>query len=423
MTTDLSFWEMACQQFDRVADRMNLAPNLRARLRRCQRAMIVSVPVKMDDGRVEVFEGYRVQHNTERGPAKGGIRFHPDVSLDEVKALAMLMTWKCAVVGIPFGGGKGGVICDPSKMSRGEIERVTRRYTSEIALIIGPNRDIPAPDVNTDAQVMAWIVDTFAMTVGHAEPGVVTGKPLELGGSAGRQDATGRGVSAVAHAAAERIGLKPAQSTVAIQGFGNVGSVTAKFMEERGYKVVGVTDIGGGLFNPKGLDVRALRAHVKASPIKQIKGFAGGEYVADPAAANARLLSMPVDILAPCALERQIHSQNADAVQAKIVVEGANGPTSPNADEILAKRGVIVVPDVLANAGGVTCSYFEWVQNMQGYYWEESEVNDRLDRRMMLSFEDVYQVAAREKCGLRMAAQILAVGRVAEATNLRGIYP
>jgi len=423
MSESFSFWNMACQQLDRVAKRMNLDPNIHAKMRHCQRALVVSVPIRMDDGRVQVFEGYRVQHNSERGPTKGGVRYHPGVTLDEVKALAMLMTWKCAVIGLPYGGAKGGIVCDPSAMRLGEIERMTRRYPSEISIIIGPAKDIPAPDVNTNPQTMAWMMDTYSMTVGYAVPGVVTGKPIEIGGSQGRGDATGRGVATVLIAAAERLGLHPAQSTVAIQGFGNVGGAAAKFLHGKGFKVVGVTDVGGGIFNPRGLDVPALLNYARTRPHRQIKGFGGGEYVEGHDAANARLLALPVDILAPCALENQITAANAAAVKAKIIVEGANGPTSPEADEILARQGVVVVPDILANAGGVTVSYFEWVQDLQSNFWDEEDVNRSLDRLMMRSFHDVYDVAAREKCDLRLAAQILAVNRVARAAALRGIYP
>ncbi len=423
MSAKFSFWNMACQQLDRVAQRMKLDPSIHAKMRHCERALIVSVPIRMDDGRVQVFEGYRVQHNSERGPTKGGIRYHPGVTLDEVKALAMLMTWKCAVIGLPYGGAKGGIICDPATMSLGEIERMTRRFTSDISIVIGPAKDIPAPDVNTNAQTMAWMMDTYSMTVGYSVPGVVTGKPVEIGGSQGRAEATGRGVATVMIAAAERLGLHPAQSTVAIQGFGNVGSSAAKFLHGKGFKVVAVSDVGGGLFNPRGLDVPALLAHVKQSPHHQIKGFGGGEYVEGHDVANARLLTMPVDILAPCALENQITAENAAAVKAKIVVEGANGPTTPEADEILAQAGTTVVPDILANAGGVTVSYFEWVQDLQANFWDEEDVNRSLDRLMMRSYQDVSDVAAREKCDLRMAAQILAVSRVAKAATLRGVYP
>lgn len=423
MSDRFSFWNMACRQLDRVAERMGLDPNIHAKMRHCQRSLVVSVPIRMDDGHVEVFEGYRVQHNSERGPTKGGVRYHPSVTLDEVKALAMLMTWKCAVIGLPYGGAKGGIVCDPSQMSLGEIERMTRRFTSEISIIIGPAKDIPAPDVNTNPQVMSWMMDTYSMTVGYAVPGVVTGKPVEIGGSEGRAEATGRGVATVMMAAAERLGLHPAQSTVAIQGFGNAGSSAAKFLHGKGFKITGVTDVGGGLFNPRGLDIPALLAHVQRSADRQIKGFGGGEYMEGHDAANARLLAMPADILAPCALENQITADNAGAVKAKIIVEGANGPTTPEADEILAKAGVVVVPDILANAGGVTVSYFEWVQDLQANFWDEENVNRSLDRLMMRAFNDVTDVAAREKCDLRTAAQILAISRVAKAATLRGIYP
>ncbi len=423
MSDRFSFWNMACRQLDRVAERMGLDPNIHAKMRHCQRSLVVSVPIRMDDGHVEVFEGYRVQHNSERGPTKGGVRYHPSVTLDEVKALAMLMTWKCAVIGLPYGGAKGGIVCDPSQMSLGEIERMTRRFTSEISIIIGPAKDIPAPDVNTNPQVMSWMMDTYSMTVGYAVPGVVTGKPVEIGGSEGRAEATGRGVATVMMAAAERLGLHPAQSTVAIQGFGNVGRSTAKFLHGKGFKITGVTDVGGGLFNPRGLDIPALLAHVQKSADRQIKGFGGGEYMEGHDAANARLLALPADILAPCALENQITADNAGAVKAKIIVEGANGPTTPEADEILAKAGVVVVPDILANAGGVTVSYFEWVQDLQANFWDEEVVNRSLDRLMMRSFQDVSDVAAREKCDLRTAAQMLAISRVAKAATLRGIYP
>ena len=423
MSDRFSFWNMACRQLDRVAERMGLDPNIHAKMRHCQRSLVVSVPIRMDDGHVEVFEGYRVQHNSERGPTKGGVRYHPSVTLDEVKALAMLMTWKCAVIGLPYGGAKGGIVCDPSQMSLGEIERMTRRFTSEISIIIGPAKDIPAPDVNTNPQVMSWMMDTYSMTVGYAVPGVVTGKPVEIGGSEGRAEATGRGVATVMMAAAERLGLHPAQSTVAIQGFGNAGSSAAKFLHGKGFKITGVTDVGGGLFNPRGLDIPALLAHVQRSADRQIKGFGGGEYMEGHDAANARLLALPADILAPCALENQITADNAGAVKAKIIVEGANGPTTPEADEILAKAGVVVVPDILANAGGVTVSYFEWVQDLQANFWDEENVNRSLDRLMMRAFNDVTDVAAREKCDLRTAAQILAISRVAKAATLRGIYP
>ena len=424
MAEKFSLWEMACRQLDAVAARMDLDPGMLARLRTCQRTLTVSIPVRMDDGHVEVFEGYRVQHNSERGPTKGGVRYHPGVTLDEIKALAMLMTWKCAVVGLPYGGAKGGVVCDPQSMSSSEIERLTRRYTSEISIIIGPSKDIPAPDVNTNPQVMAWMMDTYSMTVGYSVPGVVTGKPLEIGGSLGRLEATGRGVATVLMAMAERIGLHPAQSTVAIQGFGNVGAAAAKHLHARGMKVTGITDASGGLFNPRGIDIPALWAYTRESARpRPSAGFPGAEFVPDPAAANERLFALPVDILAPCALEAQLTADNAPAVQAKVVVEGANGPTTPEADRILREKGIEIVPDILANAGGVTVSYFEWVQDLQANFWDEADVNRSLDRLMLKSFRDVCDIAAREKSDLRTAAQILAVSRVARAGQLRGIYP
>lgn len=410
-------------RLDRAAERIGLEPWIHARMAECQRTLTVSVPTRMDDGSVRVFRGYRVQHNAERGPTKGGVRYHPGLTLGEVQALAMLMTWKCAVIGLPYGGAKGGVVCDPREMSPREIERMTRRYTAEISLLIGPNKDIPAPDAGTGPQIMAWMMDTYSMTVGHSVPGVVTGKPVELGGSLGRQEATGRGAAAVLMAAADRIGLLPAQSTVAIQGFGKVGRAAAKYLHGRGFRITGVTNSRGGVFSPRGLDIPALLEHARTSGDGGFAGFGGGEVVEDGAAANRRLLGMPVDILAPCATENQITAENAGNVRAKIVVEGANGPTTPEADAILEANGVEVVPDILANAGGVSVSYFEWVQDLQAHFWEEEDVNRSLERLMLRAWNDVAGVAAREKCSLRDAAEILAVSRVARATKLRGIYP
>ncbi len=416
-------WEMACQQLDAVAKKINLDKNIHAKLRHCKRSLIVSIPIRMDDGSVQVFEGYRVQHNLERGPAKGGIRYHPDVTLDEVKALAMWMTWKCSVVGIPYGGAKGGIVCDPTKMSIYEIEKLTRRYTSEISIIIGPERDIPAPDVNTNPQVMAWIMDTYSMNVGYSAPGVVTGKPIDIGGSEGRLTATGRGAMFVINEALKYKKIKPSDCTVSIQGFGNVGSATAQFLHELGCKIVGVTDISGGLFNKKGIDIPQLLEHVKTNPSKSIKGFSVGDFVAGSEKANEELFGLEVDILAPCALENQITSRNAAKIKAKIIAEGANGPTTPNADKILYDNGVMVLPDILTNAGGVTVSYFEWVQDLQSHFWRLEDIDNELKRIMTKSFSDVAAIAEKEKCDMRLAAYILAVNRVATAVRLRGVYP
>ncbi|MBN1270289.1 MAG: Glu/Leu/Phe/Val dehydrogenase [Kiritimatiellae bacterium] len=416
-------WKMACQQLDTVANKINLDPGIHAKLSHCKRALIVSVPIRMDDGSVRVFEGYRVQHNLERGPAKGGIRYHPDVTLDEVKALAMWMTWKCAVVGIPYGGAKGGVVCDPTKMSLQEIEKLTRRFTSEISIIIGPEKDIPAPDVNTNAQVMSWIMDTYSMNVGYSAPGVVTGKPIDIGGSEGRLTATGRGAMIVVREALKHLKMTPAKCTVAVQGFGNVGSATAQFLQEIGCKIVGISDMHGGLFNPKGIDVPKLMQHVKSSPGKSLQGFRGADFVGSVTKANEELFKLKVDILAPCALENQITKDNAKHIQAKILAEGANGPTTPEADRILFEKGVFVLPDILANAGGVTVSYFEWVQDLQSHFWELEGINKELTRIMTKGFRDVVAIAEKEKCDMRLAAYILAVQRVARAVELRGIYP
>ncbi len=416
-------WEMACQQLDTVAEKINLDKGIHAKLRNCKRALIVSIPIRMDDGAVKVFEGYRVQHNLERGPAKGGIRYHPDVTLDEVKALAMWMTWKCAVVGIPYGGAKGGVVCDPTKMSLYEIEKLTRRYTSEISIIIGPEKDIPAPDVNTNPQVMAWIMDTYSMNVGYSAPGVVTGKPIEIGGSEGRLTATGRGAMFVINEALKYKKIKPADCTVSIQGFGNVGSATAQFLHELGCKIVGVTDISGGLFNKNGIDIPKILEYVKSNPKKTIEGFTGGDFVAGSKKANEELFNLEVDILSPCALENQITKENAPKIKAKIIAEGANGPTTPEADEIFHKNGIMVLPDILTNAGGVTVSYFEWVQDLQSHFWQLEDIDNELKRIMTKSFKDVLAIAEKEKVDMRLAAYILAVSRVATAVKLRGVYP
>ncbi len=416
-------WEMACHQLDIVAEKIKLDKSIHAKLRSCKRALIVSIPIRMDDGEVKVFEGYRVQHNLERGPAKGGIRYHPDVTLDEVKALSMWMTWKCAVVGIPYGGAKGGIICDPSKMSLYEIEKLTRRYTSEISIIIGPEKDIPAPDVNTNPQVMAWIMDTYSMNIGYSAPGVVTGKPIDIGGSEGRLTATGRGAMFVIEEALKHLKMSPKNCTVAIQGFGNVGSATAKFLHEIGCKIVGITDISGGIFDKKGINIPQILEYVSKNPKKTIAGYPAGEFDCNVKRANEELLAMDVDILAPCALENQITQENVGKIKAKIIAEGANGPTTPAADKILCEKGVFILPDVLTNAGGVTVSYFEWVQDLQSHFWQPEDIDDELKRIMKKSFKDVLAISQKEKCDMRLAAYILAVSRVAHAVKLRGVFP
>lgn len=423
MTTDQSTlitsenpFLIAQRQFDVAADRLHLDPNLREWLRECRREFTVHFPVKMDDGTIRMFEGYRVQHNTARGPAKGGIRYHPQVTLDEVKALAMWMTWKCAVVGIPYGGAKGGVICDPKRLSRPEVERLTRRYTTEISVLIGPEKDIPAPDVNTDAQVMAWVMDTYSMNVGYSVPAVVTGKPVSIGGSEGRAEATSRGCLYVIQEAAKHLGWSLNGKTVVIQGFGNVGAPLARFLQAMGVLVVGLSDSSGGIYNPKGLDV--TKAQRFKAETGSLVGLLGAERVT-----NRELLELPCDILAPAALENQITRTNAGRIKAKLIAEGANGPVTPEADEILHDKGVLVLPDVLANAGGVAVSYFEWVQDLQSFFWDEEEINSRLERTMRKAFGAVLQLSQSHEVSLRTSAQMLAISRVAEATRLRGIFP
>jgi len=409
-------WHNAQRQLDDAAEILGLPQGLHAVLREVRREFTVRFPVKMDDGSVRIFEGYRVQHNTTRGPAKGGIRYHPDVSLDEIKALAMWMTWKCAVVNIPYGGAKGGVIVDPAQLSHRELERLTRRFASEISVLVGPDSDIPAPDVNTDAEIMAWIMDTVSMEAGHSIPAVVTGKPLEIGGSEGRPSATGRGVTMVALEACRRLDLDPRTSSVAIQGFGNVGSVTARLMHHEGFRVCAVSDVRGGIYDPDALDIAAVVEH--RAETGQLQGYPGARPVT-----NAQLLELPVDVLVPAAMESQIVAGNAPRVRARLVVEAANGPTSPDADRILERRGVIVVPDILANAGGVTVSYFEWVQDIQSFFWEENEINSKLERVMRKAFDQVVEQAAGHGVSWRLGAYLVAVKRVADATAVRGIYP
>lgn len=403
------------QEFEGAARILNLDPGLWKMLTHPRRQIVVSCPVQMDNGEIEVFTGYRVQYNITLGPAKGGIRYHPGVTLDEVTALAAWMTWKCAVAQLPFGGGKGGVICDPSKLSRRELEALTRRYTAEIIDAIGPDKDVPAPDVNTNEQIMAWFSDTYSMHVGHTSTAVVTGKPVEMGGSLGRREATGRGVMITARESARHLGFSLKGATVAVQGFGNVGAIAAQLLAEQGALITGVTDWQGGVYNAAGLDIPALQAHVARH--KTVAGFPG----ADPLAA-ADIFSLPVDILIPAALENQITEANASQISARLVVEGANGPTTPAAHHALHARGVFVVPDILANAGGVSVSYFEWVQDRHGYFWSEREVNERLETKMVQAFDVVLTTAQHYNVDMRTAAYIVAINRVATVTRMRGMY-
>jgi glutamate dehydrogenase (NAD(P)+) len=407
---------MAQHQFDLAAERLNLDPGLRKVLREPRREFTVHFPVKMDDGTVEVFTGYRVQHNLGRGPAKGGIRYHQDVTLDEVKALAMWMTWKCAVVGIPYGGGKGGVQVDPKKLSKRELEGLTRRFATELSVLIGPEKDIPAPDVNTNAQVMAWIMDTYSMHQGYTVPGVVTGKPISLGGSEGRNEATARGAVYCIEEAAPRLGLDLDASTVVVQGFGNAGSIAALLLAEIGARVIAVSDSTGGIHAPGGLDVKAV-VNWKAEH-GTVRGFPGARDVT-----NQELLTIECDILVPAALEKQIHADNAPRIRARLIAEAANGPTTPDADRILHERGIFLIPDILCNAGGVTVSYFEWVQDLNRDHWTESVVNAKLREIMVKAFGEVHAMHERAQCDMRMAAYLVAVDRVASTTALRGLYP
>ncbi|MGH9580321.1 MAG: Glu/Leu/Phe/Val family dehydrogenase, partial [Terriglobales bacterium] len=413
---ELNPFRIAMSQFDHAAEKMKLDPGLREILRRPRRALTLSLPVKMDDGSIRVFQGFRVQHSNARGPCKGGIRYHPNVTYDEVQALASWMTWKCATVNIPFGGAKGGIICDPKRMSKDELERLTRRYAYEISPIIGPDRDIPAPDVYTDAQIMAWIMDTYSMTHGHSAPGVVTGKPTFLGGSHGRHEATARGCVFVIRAACEKLNIDMHRASAAIQGFGNAGGIGATLLAESGVTVIAVSDSSGGILNRKGLDIPALIAYKVESG--SVAGFPGAEPLS-----NGDVLELECDILVPAALENQITMAKAGRVRARIVAEAANGPTTPGADAILHKNGVLVLPDILANAGGVTVSYFEWVQDLQELFWDEDEVNRKLEKIMVKAFSDVYAMAGRYNVDMRTGAYILAIDRVAEATRVRGIWP
>ena len=416
MQEDLNPFRIAMRQFDTAAETLGLDPGLREVLRRPRRALSLSLPVKMDDGSMRVFAGYRVQHNNSRGPCKGGIRYHPNVTFDEVQALAMWMTWKCATVNIPFGGAKGGIICDPKNLSKNELERLTRRYAFEISPFIGPAIDIPAPDVYTDSQVMAWIMDTYSMIHGHSAPGVVTGKPTILGGSQGRHEATARGCVFAIRAACEVRGIRFAEAKIAIQGFGNAGSIAAELLEKQGAKVIAVTDSHGGILNRKGLNIAAVTAH------KNQTGSVAGFREAEAIAAES-VLELDCDVLIPAALENQITLDNAARVRAKIVAEAANGPTTPGADAILFANDVLVLPDILANAGGVTVSYFEWVQDLAESFWDEDEVNRKLEKVMIRAFEAVHANAKKYKVDMRNAAYILAIDRVAKATEARGIWP
>jgi len=409
-------YDVALENFDTAANVLGLNSDTREMIKYPERILTVTVPVRMDNGHIHRFEGYRVQHSTVRGPAKGGIRFHPQVTLDEVKALATWMTWKCAVVNIPFGGAKGGITCDPKSMSPGELERMTRRYTSAILPLIGPEQDIPAPDVYTNPQTMAWIMDTYSMTKGYAIPGVVTGKPIGLGGSLGRNEATGRGVFYTIEHACAHLKLPIRDATVVVQGFGNAGSIAADLLQRAGASVIAVSDSTGCIYNRNGLDIPALMEHKQATG--RIAQFARSEAITP-----AELLAMPCDILVPAALENAIHADNAAAVRAKIIAEAANGPITPAGDRILEANGVFVIPDILCNAGGVTVSYFEWVQDEQHLFWDAQDIYNRLERVMKTSFADVLKIHLNHKVPMRIAANMLGIGRVAEAVNLRGIYP
>lgn len=412
-----SAYEVAQHQLAMVADFMGLPDDQRAYLSVPQRELIVHFPVQMDDGSMRMFEGFRVHHNMVKGPTKGGIRYHPEVTLDECRALAMWMTWKCALMNLPYGGAKGGVIVDPATLSKRELEKMTRRYATEISLFIGPERDIPAPDVGTNAQVMAWIMDTYSMHKGYSVPAVITGKPVAVGGTVGREYATGLGVTYVTRAVLrQQLGRSLEDVTVAVQGFGNVGSWTARTMHERGARIVAVSDKFGGIYNENGLDLRLLLRHLAE------KGTVTGFPQSQPIS-NAELLELPVDVLVPAAMEGQLTKQNAERVRAKVVAEGANGPTTPDADDIFDKKGIIVIHDILCNAGGVVVSYFEWVQSLQSFFWDENEVRRQMEHKLLDNLEVVIRVSTQRKCSLRMAAYVIAVERVMEAIQYRGIYP
>lgn len=404
-------------RFNEAAAILGLDEQFSNVLKAPDKCVIVNIPVTMDDGTIRVFEGYRVVHSVHLGPGKGGIRYSMDVNLDEVKALAAWMTWKCAVVNIPFGGAKGGIKCDPRVMSSGELERLTRGYTNALKHVFGPDRDIPAPDMGTGPQEMAWIVDEYSKIHGENSWAVVTGKPLVLGGSLGRVEATGRGVMVTARSAMARLGMKPSEATCVVQGFGNVGSISARLLNQLGVKIVGISDVSGGFYNPDGIDIEAAIEHVKNSPSRSLEGFNSGEKVY-----NGALLELPCDVLVPAAKEDQITPENANKIKARLIVEGANGPTTAEADSILREKGILVVPDILANAGGVTVSYFEWVQNRLGYYWTEERVHRRSDRVMKQAFDHVYNTAEKYKVDMRIAAYIVAMDKVASTLKLRGSF-
>jgi glutamate dehydrogenase (NAD(P)+) len=408
-------YEIAVQQFTLAADKLNLDEGMKAILSKPKRELTVNFPVRMDDGSFRVFTGYRVQHSLTRGPAKGGIRYHQDVTLDEVRALAKWMTWKCATVGIPYGGGKGGIIVDPKTLSLAENERMTRRFAAEIAPIIGPEVDIPAPDVNTNSQTMAWIMDTISMMRGYPMPGLITGKPLAIEGSLGRNEATARGLQYVVREAVKKTGLSLNGARVAVQGYGNAGAIAARLLSEDGATVIAISDSKGGIYNSKGIDpMGAFRYKMEHG---KLSGFSGSDDMS-----NQEILEVDCDILVPAALESVITERNADRVKAKMIAEAANGPTTPEADSILFDKGILVLPDILANAGGVTVSYFEWAQNIQGYYWAEDEVNQKLERVMKQAFKDVYEIASNSSINMRTGSYMLAISRVAEVTRLRGIF-
>jgi glutamate dehydrogenase (NAD(P)+) len=417
---EVDLWDTVLATLDEAAARLELDPGIHAILREPERELTVAVPVEMDDGAIKVFRGYRVQHSSARGPCKGGIRYHPDVNLSEVKGLAAMMTWKCAVVNIPYGGAKGGIQVDPSGMSPKELQRMTRRFTAMILPILGPQRDIPAPDVNTNAQVMAWIADTVSMLSGATTLEIVTGKPLNLGGSLGRREATGRGVATVTADLLRREGRDLSQTRVAVQGYGNVGSWAARILAGMGCKIVAVSDVSGGVHNPHGLDLAAVDAGVAGHPKRLLEGYQSPEV---DRISNEDLLEADADVLIPAALEHQIHAHNADRIRAQFIVEGANGPTTHEADEILHDKGVVIVPDILANAGGVVVSYLEWVQDLQHFFWEEDEVNRQLKNIMERSFREVWEFSRGQEVTMRTGAVMLAVNKVADAVQARGVWP